>query len=117
MTCRRCEGLHYITCPRASVKTVCALSCDRCHGKHMVPCPDCEAHQEHAEIHTAAEADSILAEMNQALGPLAKVKKRMDDCYNAAANGDIEKANEIARQCSGMTYGEFMTERAKKRGE
>lgn len=75
MTCLRCEGLHYITCPRATVRTVCALSCDRCHGKHMVPCPDCEAHQEHAEIHTAAEADSILSEMNQALGPLAKTRE------------------------------------------
>lgn len=41
MTCRFCENLRFVPCPRASVKTVCPLSCPVCHGKHMIPCPDC----------------------------------------------------------------------------
>lgn len=45
MTCSRCDGLRFVPCPRASVKTVCARSCERCHGNHMVPCPACEVSQ------------------------------------------------------------------------
>jgi hypothetical protein len=76
MTCPTCNNLRFVPCPRSSVKTVCARSCEVCHGKHMIPCRDCEAHQEHEEIHASAEADSILAQMDEALGPLAKKRGR-----------------------------------------
>lgn len=72
MTCSHCEGLHFVPCPRAPKQSVCTLACTSCKGKHVVPCPDCEAHQEHEEVSVSAEADSILRQMDEALGPLGK---------------------------------------------
>lgn len=50
MTCRLCEGLRFVPCPRATVKSVCTLNCPRCHGKHMVPCPECEPTQNRIDM-------------------------------------------------------------------